>query len=484
MSWPGGRWRRRSGTWTWRSGRRRRCRTAGAGSRGCCSGSSGCCWPASAGTCRRWPRRRSGCRPLAEAPEAAQPGLGEELRALALISLGGAEFWAAGSTEAERHLEQGVALARRIGRPYLEFTGLAYQAAIEFFRSFAAGGRAQQAGGRAGRTARLDRRAGRRRRLHDARTPCWRGRDGWRRQNPGSSAPSALIRAEAEPAAALAVRYVRGLLELARGRDADALAAFQAAERLAGRLAAPSLHGPRGRGRWLRCTPWCASARPSAPSRSWPNSATRTATAGRCASPLAVLRLAQDDPHAATAALAPVLDGSAPIPWPAWLVRGVPAGGDRPGRARRPGRRRARPGARARPGRTRRRAVAVPAAPRAGPARAPRPAAHRARRPDRRDPRPAGREQARAAARRAAAAAGAAERQRDAGAALPADQPVGAGDRHASCTSRRTRSRPTSATCTPSSARTAGPRPSTAPAPWACSPPPRPDTAIASVKKN
>jgi LuxR family maltose regulon positive regulatory protein len=36
---------------------------------------------------------------------------------------------------------------------------------------------------------------------------------------------------------------------------------------------------------------------------------------------LAVLRLAQDDPHAAVAALAPVLDGSAPIPWPGWLVQ-------------------------------------------------------------------------------------------------------------------------------------------------------------------
>ena len=34
---------------------------------------------------------------LAEAPDAAQPGLGEELRALALISLGITEFWAAGS---------------------------------------------------------------------------------------------------------------------------------------------------------------------------------------------------------------------------------------------------------------------------------------------------------------------------------------------------------------------------------------------------
>jgi LuxR family maltose regulon positive regulatory protein len=34
----------------------------------------------------------------------------------------------------------------------------------------------------------------------------------------------------------------------------------------------------------------------------------------------AVLRLAQDDPRAATAAVAPVLDGSAPLVWSAWLV--------------------------------------------------------------------------------------------------------------------------------------------------------------------
>jgi len=34
----------------------------------------------------------------------------------------------------------------------------------------------------------------------------------------------------------------------------------------------------------------------------------------------AVLRLAQDDPTAAMAAVAPVLDGSAPVVWPAWLA--------------------------------------------------------------------------------------------------------------------------------------------------------------------
>jgi hypothetical protein len=39
---------------------------------------------------------------------------------------------------------------------------------------------------------------------------------------------------------ALAVHHIRAQLELARGREADALAAFRGAERLAGHLAAPS----------------------------------------------------------------------------------------------------------------------------------------------------------------------------------------------------------------------------------------------------
>jgi LuxR family transcriptional regulator, maltose regulon positive regulatory protein len=74
---------------------------------------------------------------IAEAPDTALPGLGEELRGLALISLGRiTEVRAAQFEVAERHLEHGVALARRIGRPFLEFSGLAHQAVIETYRSF------------------------------------------------------------------------------------------------------------------------------------------------------------------------------------------------------------------------------------------------------------------------------------------------------------------------------------------------------------
>ena len=60
--------------------------------------------------------------------DAAQLGLGEDLRAVAFISLGIAGIWALRFEDAERHLKQGMALARQIGRPYLELHGLAHGA--------------------------------------------------------------------------------------------------------------------------------------------------------------------------------------------------------------------------------------------------------------------------------------------------------------------------------------------------------------------
>ena len=69
---------------------------------------------------------------MAEIADAAQPGLGADLSALALISLGSTELLGTASQDAERYLDRGIALARQGGRPYLEFTGLAYQALHEF----------------------------------------------------------------------------------------------------------------------------------------------------------------------------------------------------------------------------------------------------------------------------------------------------------------------------------------------------------------
>src|SRR5262249_10361910 len=54
--------------------------------------------------------------------DAAQPYLGKDLRALALISLGSTEVWTTRSEEEYERLQQGIALARRARRPFLEFS--------------------------------------------------------------------------------------------------------------------------------------------------------------------------------------------------------------------------------------------------------------------------------------------------------------------------------------------------------------------------
>src|SRR2546429_961562 len=71
--------------------------------------------------------------------DTARAALGGDLRALALIDLGIAEAWTARFDAAYRHLDDGIALARRIGRPYLEVTGLAHLAQLESWRSFRLG---------------------------------------------------------------------------------------------------------------------------------------------------------------------------------------------------------------------------------------------------------------------------------------------------------------------------------------------------------
>ena len=99
-------------------------------------------------------------RVVADAPDTAPLGLSEELRALALVNLGITEYWGGRLAEAEPHLEQGITLARRIARPYLEFLGLAHRTSIATVRSSptrwrksAPGRRSNWPGGTAGPTS-------------------------------------------------------------------------------------------------------------------------------------------------------------------------------------------------------------------------------------------------------------------------------------------------------------------------------------------
>jgi LuxR family maltose regulon positive regulatory protein len=251
---------------------------------------------------------------MTEVADASRPGLGADLRALALISLGGTEYWAAAPDDAARHLESGVALARRIGRPYLEFTGLAQWAAVVVFQSFT---RAVELGTEA---AELAERHG----WTDdpafsfvcsilAGMLTWQARleeaEPWLQR-----AERALGDEAAQPASSASIRFVRGALELMRNRDSEALAAFQAADLLARRLASPHYLIP-----WIRALLLLAMVRlgqtgPAGQFLAGLSDTDREHGEIRIAE--AALRLAQDDPRAATAAIAPVLAGSAPFVWP------------------------------------------------------------------------------------------------------------------------------------------------------------------------
>jgi len=255
---------------------------------------------------------------LAEAPEAAQPALGQDLRALALISLGTTEFWTAHLEEAERHLQQGRALAHRIGRPFLEFTGLAYQAAGESYRSFArAAERSMRAVELARRHGWADKAAAGIACMILGTVLAWQGRP--EQAEPWIHGAERTLRADAQPMVRMGIYSVRGALELAQGRDAGALAAFQAAEQLAGLLAAPNLLVTA-----IRAYPVLTLVRLGQTGRAEQALAglgEQERELGEIRITTAMLRLAQDDPHAAMAELAPVRDGSAPLVWPPWLIQ-------------------------------------------------------------------------------------------------------------------------------------------------------------------
>lgn len=256
-----------------------------------------------------------------EGADLADLGVSEERHALALISLGIAEVWTARIEDAERHVDDGIVLARRIEQPYLELTGLAHSAMLVNFRTFSlAAERSDEAielaqlhgwgeepitgvaytvlAGAMVAHARLDE------------------ADRW------FTRAQATLRPATHPAAGLLLHHAHGLLELARGHDAEALTDYRAAERLARQLATRHTLATRMRGQLLQAlvrlgeTKRAEQAIAAMDAHEQESAAVRTA--------LAALRLAQDDPEAATIALAPVLDDPPPRPtqrgW--WRRRG------------------------------------------------------------------------------------------------------------------------------------------------------------------
>jgi LuxR family maltose regulon positive regulatory protein len=207
-----------------------------------------------------------------EASEEPQLGLGEDLRALALISLGIAEVWALRFKDADQHLEQGVTLAHRIGRPYLEVTGLAHGSELAALRS---GRRSTWPDSTAGATSRSS----------PWPTRCsaarWSPRDSWERLSAGSDMPRALFnRPSNRPSGCISITLTGAskwpaVVTPTRSRPSGPHGSWP--RRWSPRIPSP----PRcGRICWSPSSCWAKRFRSNVPWRSWTRVSARAA---RCA---------------------------------------------------------------------------------------------------------------------------------------------------------------------------------------------------------
>jgi LuxR family maltose regulon positive regulatory protein len=113
------------------------------------------------------------------------------------------------------------------------------------------------------------------------------------------------------------LHYARGGLAMARGRHADAIAAFRAARRLAETLVSPHALVKPMRARMLQALVLHGETRRAERALAEMDSSERAG--GEMRNAIALLRLTQHDLPGVSAALAPVLDGSVRV-HPAWEV--------------------------------------------------------------------------------------------------------------------------------------------------------------------
>jgi LuxR family maltose regulon positive regulatory protein len=237
--------------------------------------------------------------------------LGSDLRAVALMNLGIVEAWSPlGLEDAERHLQEGAALAREIGRPYLEVGCLA----------------------QLGFASRIHSLATARRRCQEAIALA--ARHGWDAEPIIAPALVTLVglmilmgefdegerllqRAEQAvqtdtgPDIRLILHMAAGMLHAGRGRLHQALAEFSAAERLQSQLA--GLHTLAS-----EVTGWALAthARLGMLEQAHASLAAlddERASSGEVGNARAVMCLAEGNPAGALGALADVLDGTAPV---------------------------------------------------------------------------------------------------------------------------------------------------------------------------
>ena len=244
--------------------------------------------------------------------------LGSDLRAVALMNLGTAEAWSLGLPDAVRHLQEGAVLAREIGRPYLEVGCLAQLGFAYIFHDPAtpkadAFGTTQR---RCREAVALAERYG-----WDmepviapalmtlAGTMVWLGEfdegERWLRRTERA------LQTDTGPDIRLLLHQTAGMLHAGRGRRREALEEFGEAEHLASQLEGSQALASQVTG-WMLAT----QARLGLPGEARDALAgldDEQASSGEIRNARAVICLAEGDPAAALAAVADVLDGTAPV---------------------------------------------------------------------------------------------------------------------------------------------------------------------------
>jgi LuxR family maltose regulon positive regulatory protein len=247
---------------------------------------------------------------LGDGQTSADAALSSDLKAIALLNLGVTEAWSLRLADSERHLVEGAALARRIGRPYLEVACLAHLGFAATSHSFAMA----------------------RQRCEEAITVA--ARHGWDAEAVTAPALAALAnaliwtgqfdlaehwldrarratQADGEPGIRLLVSLTSAILQAARGQHHRALQEFAAAGQIQALMVGE--HGLT-----TRVNAWTIATQARLGMAGQARAALaaldgRQARAGEIRNAAAVILLAEQDPAAARHELRAVLDGDVPV---------------------------------------------------------------------------------------------------------------------------------------------------------------------------
>jgi len=236
--------------------------------------------------------------------------LDSDLRAVALMNLGIVEAWSQGLPDAERHLQEGADLARRIGRPYLEVACLAQLGFASKIHSFATTKhRCREAIALADRHGWGSEPIVAPARVTLAGTMIWTGEfdEGERELQRTSRA----LQTDTGPGIRLLVHMASGQLQAGRGLHHEALEEFSTAEQLRSQLEGSHALANQVTG-WMLATQ-ARAGQPAQARAALASLDNEQAGAGEVGNARAAISLAEGDPAAALGAVQDVLDGTAPV---------------------------------------------------------------------------------------------------------------------------------------------------------------------------